>query len=96
MIEAFLIGLLFATIPGYWFKKTIRINGHDVVFRNNLLGIEKVIVDGEVLVSRFSWAGTHKFRIQDSDYEVSFFHKPHFLSVGITLRQGDDVLYTEK
>jgi hypothetical protein len=96
MIEAFLIGLALATVPGYWFKKTIRVDGHDVVIRNNLMGIEKVIVDGKVLISKFSWAGTHKFEIEESEYEVSFFHKPHFLSVGITLRRGDDLLYTEK
>ena len=96
MIEAFLIGLVIATIPGYWFKKTIRIDQHDIVIRNNLLGIEKVIVDGEVIVSKFSWAGTHKFKIEELEYEITFFHKPHFLSVGITLRRGHDLLYTEK
>ena len=88
MIEAFLIGLVLATIPGYWFKKTIWLDGHEFVIRNNLLGIEKVIVDGKVCVSKFSWAGTHKIKIDEFEYEISFFHKPHFMSVGITLHKG--------
>jgi len=96
MIEAFLAGLVLASIPGYWFKKKIRIDGHDIVVCNNLLGIEKVIVDGVIVISRFSWAGTHKFELEGSKYEISYFHKPHFLSVGITLKRGDELLYTEK
>ncbi|PXA03332.1 hypothetical protein DDZ13_12990 [Coraliomargarita sinensis] len=96
MIEAFLIGLVLATIPGYWFKKTIRADGHEFVIRNNLLGFEKIIVDGEVLVSKFCWAGTHKFRIEGSEYEISFFHKPHFLSLGISFQKDDTLIYTDK
>lgn len=96
MIATFLLGLAMATIPGYWFKKKIIVDGHEVILTNNLLGIEKVLVDGEIVISKFSWAGTHKFEIGGSEYEASFFHKPHFLSVGISLKRGEELIYTEK
>jgi len=96
MFEGFLVGLVLATIPGYWFKKKIYVDGHEFILSNNLLGIEKVIVDNQIRVSKFALAGTHKVEVGDSVYEIDFFHMPHFLSVGISLKRGDDIIYTEK
>ena len=96
MIEAFLIGLVLATIPGYWFKKKVYVTGNEILVSNNLLGIEKISVNGELVVSKFSWAGTHRIEVENNEYEISFFHRRHFLSVGIEVKLGNEIVYTER
>jgi hypothetical protein len=96
LVHAFLIGIMLATIPGYWFKKRINIDGKEILISNNLLGVEKVYVNGAVVISKFAWAGTHQFQIENIEYVVSFFFKPHFLSVGVELRRGNEILYSDR
>src|SRR5690606_23550648 len=49
------IGLILASIPGYWFKKRFRIDGHEIIAKNNLFGRETILVDKKTLVSSFSF-----------------------------------------
>ena len=96
MVEAFLIGITVAAIPGYWFKKKIYIDENEILISNNLLGIEKVYINEEVVISKFAWAGTHQIKMEEVEYEVSFFFKALFLSVGIELKRENEVLYSER
>ena len=97
LIEVFLSGLLVvAAIPGHCFKKKIYIDENEILISNNLLGIEKVYINEEVVISKFAWAGTHQFKMEEVEYEVSFFFKALFLSVGIELKRGNKVLYSER
>jgi hypothetical protein len=97
MIEVFLAGLLLvATIPGYCFKKKIYIDENEILISNNLLGIEKVCINEEVVISKFAWAGTYQFKMEEVEYEASFFFKKLFFSVGIELKRGNQVLYSER
>tara|TARA_Y100001933_G_scaffold247356_1_gene280027 strand:+ start:935 stop:1225 length:291 start_codon:yes stop_codon:yes gene_type:complete len=96
MVEAFLIGITVAAIPSYWFKKKIYIDENEILISNNLLGIEKVYINEEVVISKFAWAGTYQFKMEEVEYEVSFFFKALFLSVGIELKRGNKVLYSER
>ena len=96
MVEAFLIGITVAAIPSYWFKKKIYIDENEILISNNLLGIEKVYINEEVVISKFAWAGTHQFKMEEVEYEVSFFFKKLFFSVGIELKRGNQVLYSER
>ena len=78
MVEAFLIGITVAAIPGYWFKKKIYIDENEILISNNLLGIEKVYINEEVVISKFAWAvkrwmsSTHQFKMEEVEYEASF------------------------
>ena len=72
MVEAFLIGITVAAIPSYWFKKKIYIDENEILISNNLLGIEKVYINEEVVISKFAWAGTHQFKMEEVEYEVFF------------------------
>lgn len=97
MIDAFWTGLVIASIAGSWFKKKIYIHGNEILISKNLLGIEKVYINEKVIISKFGWAGgTHQFKMEDVEYEVSFFFKQLFLSVGIELKRGDEIIYSEK
>ena len=103
LIEVFLSGLLVvAAIPGHCFKKKIYIDENEILISNNLLGIEKVCINEEVVISKFAWAGkrwmssTHQFKMEEVEHEVSFFFKKLFFSVGIELKRGNKVLYLER
>ena len=98
MLEGFLIGIgiTVGAIPSYLFKKKIYIDENEILISNNLLGIEKVYINEEVVISKFAWAGTHQFKMEEVEYEVSFFFKALFLSVGIELKRGNKVLYSER
>jgi hypothetical protein len=88
------IGLLLASIPGYWFKKRFRIDGHEIVAKNNLFGREAILVDQKIVVSGFSFFGKiYEFDVDGTNYEVEFSLKRHFLGVGITFRRSGNLVY---
>lgn len=93
-----LLGMMLASIPGYWFKKTFWIDGHALVVRNNLLGIESIYLDGHRVVSRFAFAGTYVVEVGSSSYEVSYYYMWHFLGAGVRLRHlpSGRVIYSER
>ncbi len=94
--EGILIGLVIASIPGYWFKKRFQIDGHEIFVKNNLLGKETVIIDGKTVFSKFSFFGArYEFDLDGTSYEVEFSLKYHCLGVGITLRKAGSVVFSD-
>jgi hypothetical protein len=59
----FVIGLGVGSLPAYSFSKRVRFMDHVIDIRNHPLGWETIIIDGKVVLKKWTFQGTHKFLI---------------------------------
>jgi hypothetical protein len=95
-VLVFLAGLGVGTFPSFWFRKRFRFMDHSIEIRNNIFGWETIVVDNQVLVSKFTfWLGTHQFMIGQDKAEVTV--RPRWLVLGVRIRflVNDQVFYED-
>ncbi len=90
-----LIGLGFGSLPAYSFRKRVRFMEHLIEIRNNPLGWETVLLDGQVVHSKFAFGGTYKFMIGQDQAEVRIRYRWHLLGVRVRFFVNDQVCYEE-
>jgi len=89
------IGLSFGSLPAYWFRKHVRFMEHVIEIRNNPLGWETVLLDGQVVHSKFAFGGTYKFMIGQEQAEVRIRYRWHLLGLRVRVLVNDQVCYEE-
>jgi len=94
-IGCFIIGLGVGSLPAYWFSKRVQFQDHVIEIRNNPLGWETIIMDGKILVSKWTFQGTHKFLIGQEQAVVTIRYRWHLMGVRVRFLVNDQVVYEE-
>lgn len=68
---------------------------HVVEIRNNPLGWESILLDDQVVRSKFAFGGTHKFPIGQDQAEVRIRYRWHLLGVRVRFFVNDQVCYED-
>lgn len=69
-VGGLLVGLGVGSLPAFWFTKRVRYLDHLIQIRNNPIGWETIVLDNQVVESKFAFGGTYKFMIGQDHAEV--------------------------
>lgn len=94
-LGVFLVGVGVGSLPGFWFRKRLRFMDHLIEIRNNGFGWETIVLDSQVLVSKFAFGGTYKFTIGQDRAEVRIRYRWHLLGVRVRFLVNDQVCYED-
>jgi hypothetical protein len=92
---AFLVGLGIGSLPAFWFNKRIRYRDHLIHIKNNPLGWETILVDGSKIISKFTFLGTHRFLVENDNFEVKIRYRWHLLAVRVRCTVNEEMYYEE-
>jgi hypothetical protein len=92
---AFAVGLGVGSLPAFVCRKRLRYKDHLIETRNGPLGSETILLDNQVLVSKFALNGTHEFMIGQDRAEVRMGYRWHLLGVKVSFRVNDQVCYED-
>ena len=91
----FVIGVGVGSLPAFWFRKRVRYLDHVVEIGNNLLGWETILLDGNMVVSKFTFLKPHRFLIGEDQAEVGMRYQWHLLGVRVRFLVNDQVCYED-
>jgi hypothetical protein len=94
-IGILVIGAGLGSFNSYWFKKRVRFSNHVIEIRNNLFGWETILLNDQILFSKFAFGGTYKFMIGQEQAEVKIRYRWHFMGLKIKFVVNDQVIYEE-
>lgn len=90
-----LIGVGLGSLPAFSFKKRVRYMDHIVEIRNTILGWETIVLDGQILVSKFTFLKPHHFMIGADRAEVSLRYRWHLMGVRVRFVVNDHICYED-
>ena len=90
-----LIGLGLGSVPAFSFSKRVRFVDHVIEIRNHPVGWETIILDGKVVISKWTFLGTHKFLIGQEQAVVTIRYRWHLMGVRVRFLVNDQIVYEE-
>jgi hypothetical protein len=93
---AFAFGILLGCLPAFNVRKRVRFLEHVIEIRNNLFGREAILLNDQLVQSKFTaFGGTHKFAIGQDQAEVHIRLRWHLLAPRIRVTVSGQTIYEE-